>query len=90
MCKSDAAVKSYEAIKPLEFETLICVKHTWRSVAKPNRDNHIVEIEFLNEVTLELLRVNFFDVRQFQMENNCCHFFPVVVQEHKQPEVGGS
>lgn len=80
MCKPDLEIEKYEAIKPFEFETLISLKHTWRSVANPNHNSHTVEVEFMNEVTLELLRVSFFKVLQFQTENDCHHIFPLMIR----------
>ncbi len=69
MKRVDPKIVAYDAVKWQEFETLISINFSWRSVANPNLDRLMVEVEYLNEVTREVLRIQFNHVVQLQMED---------------------
>jgi hypothetical protein len=66
--KRDAKLEAYNAIKWQDFELLLSLKLSWRSAANPHLDRLMVEVEYLNEITREVLCVQFYHVVQLDMD----------------------
>lgn len=64
----DAVISAYNAINPNRFTEHLSMRLEYRSVANPDRDNLMVEFEYMDVESNQLLRVSFFHVVDFNLE----------------------